>query len=105
MQDDVIFSENRSTLTARIIRDIDHHSAKPIREKIDRELFKVKPELLVLDFSEVRFMDSSGIGLIMGRCEVAEELSARVRIISLSATLMKIVRLSGIEKIVNLSVG
>ena len=105
MQDDVIFFENSRTLTARIRCDIDHHSAKAIRERIDKELFKVKPELLLLDFSEVHFMDSSGIGLIMGRCEVAEELSAGVRIVSMPAELMKLVRLSGIEKIANLSIG
>ena len=105
MQDDVIFSEKSRTLTARITRDIDHHSAKAIRERIDKELFVVKPELLLLDFSQVHFMDSSGIGLIMGRCEVAEELSAGVRILSMSESLMKLVRLSGIEKITNLSIG
>lgn len=105
MQDDVIFFEKCRTLTAQINRDIDHHSAKAIRERIDKELFKVKPELLLLDFSQVHFMDSSGIGLIMGRCEVAEELSAGVRIVSLSPLLMKLVRLSGIEKISNLSIG
>ncbi len=105
MQDGVIFFEQCRTLTARISCDIDHHSAKLIRERIDKELFKVKPELLLLDFSEVHFMDSSGIGLIMGRCEVAEELSAAVRIVSMSAALMKLVRLSGIEKISNLTIG
>ena len=105
MQDEVIFLEDCRVLTARITRDIDHHSAKMIRERIDKELFKLKPELLLLDFSEVHFMDSSGIGLIMGRCEVAEELSMGVRIVSLSPSLMKLVRLSGIEKITNLSIG
>ena len=105
MQDEVIFLEDCRVLTARITRDIDHHSAKMIRERIDKELFKLKPELLLLDFSEVHFMDSSGIGLIMGRCEVAEELSMGVRIVSLSPSLMKLVRLSGIEKITNLTIG
>ena len=105
MQDEVIFLEDCRVLTARITRDIDHHSAKMIRERIDKELFKLKPELLLLDFSEVHFMDSSGIGLIMGRCEVAEELSMGVRIVSLSPSLMKLVRLSGIEKISNLTIG
>lgn len=105
MQDEVIFFEDCRVLTARITRDIDHHSAKMIRERIDKELFKLKPELLLLDFSEVHFMDSSGIGLIMGRCEVAEELSMGVRIVSLSPSLMKLVRLSGIEKITNLTIG
>ena len=80
-------------------------SARPIRERIDKALFEKKPELLVLDFSEVRFMDSSGIGLIIGRSEVCEAIGAHVRLVALSPLLSRLVRLSGIEKIKNLSIG
>ena len=102
---DVIFSENGSTLTATPTCEIDHHTAKFIREKIDKALFRTRARILVLDFSEVRFMDSSGIGLIIGRAEAAGELGASVRVVGLSPILMKIVRLSGIDKISNLSIG
>ena len=102
---DVIFSENNGTLVARLSSEIDHHSAKNMREKIDEMLFCKRPEILVLDFSLVRFMDSSGIGLILGRVEVAGMLGCHVRITALSELLMKIVRLSGIERVKNLSIG
>ena len=102
---DVIFSENGNSLTATPTCELDHHSAKSIREKIDKSLFRKRPELLILDFSEVRFMDSSGIGLIIGRAEVAEEVGCKVRVVGLSPLLMKIVRLSGLEKIDNLTIG
>ena len=105
MQDVVILSQSGRTLTARVLCEIDHHTAKPIREGIDKALFEKKPELLVLDFSEVRFMDSSGIGLIIGRTEVCRALGAHVRVVSLSPLLSRLVRLSGIEKIKNLSIG
>ncbi len=105
MQDDVIFTESDKTLTARPTCEIDHHTAKPIREKIDKNLFRMKPRLLILDFSDVRFMDSSGIGLILGRAELCESLGCHVRITSLSPLLLKLVRISGIEKIKNLSIG
>ena len=81
MQDAVILSQNGRTLTAKMTCEIDHHTAKPVRERIDKALFEKKPELLVLDFSDVRFMDSSGIGLIIGRCEVCRAIGAHVRII------------------------
>ena len=102
---DVIFSENGGIVTATIVCEIDHHTAKSVREKIDKNLFQKRPSLLVLDFSEVRFMDSSGIGLIIGRAEVARELDCRVRVAGLSPILMKIVRLSGIDRIDNITIG
>jgi len=105
MQGEVILSQNGRTLTAKPTCEIDHHTAKPIREGIDKALFEKKPELLVLDFSDVRFMDSSGIGLIIGRCEVCRAIGAHVRVVSLSPLLSRLVRLSGIEKIKNLSIG
>lgn len=104
MQKDVTFSETERTLTAYIKCDIDHHTARRMREKIDSELFLKKPTMLVIDFSLVEFMDSSGLGLILGRVEKAAALHASVRVVGLSPTLMKLVRLSGIERIPNLSV-
>lgn len=100
----VIFSEEGTTLTAKLAPEIDHHSAKGMREAIDAMMFKLSPEILVLDFSLVKFMDSSGIGLIIGRAELAGEIGATVRITSLSNMLRRIVRLSGIEKIKNITI-
>lgn len=104
MYKDVIFSEKEGELTARIGCDIDHHSAKGMREKIDDKLFETKPHTLVLDFSAVGFMDSSGLGLILGRVECATALRIAVILTGLSPTLMKLVRLGGLERVKNLTV-
>ncbi|MBO7195727.1 MAG: anti-sigma factor antagonist [Clostridia bacterium] len=104
MQKDVIFSEQRDCLTAHIQRDLDHHSAKSIREQIDRRLFETRPSVLVIDFTKVEFMDSSGLGLILGRVEKASALGAEVLVSGASPTLMKLIRLSGIERVRHLSV-
>lgn len=103
MKKDVIFSEKEGTLIAHIGCDIDHHTAKPMREKIDKKLLEIRPKALMLDFSGVGFMDSSGLGLILGRVEKASEAGASVYLVGLSPTLMKLVRLSGIERVRNLS--
>lgn len=103
MKEDLILSERAGVLSAAIMCDIDHHTAKPIREQIDRMLFERKPKVLVLDFSAVGFMDSSGLGLIIGRSEKAYAVGAEIWVEGLSAPLMKLVRLSGIEKIKNIS--
>lgn len=104
MKDDVKFSRQEERLTVHICRDIDHHTARPMRERIDTALFEMKPRILIIDFSSVSFMDSSGLGLILGRVEKASALGATVRLTGLSPTLMKLVRLSGLEKVHNLSV-
>ncbi len=100
----ITFSRSGSTLTARISCEIDHHTAGRLRARIDRELFAERPQTLCLDFSEVRFMDSSGIALILGRVESAGAVGAKVRLDGMSPSLFKLVRLSGIERIKNLTV-
>ena len=100
----VSFSNTGAVLTARISCEIDHHTAGRIRTRIDRAIFDERPKVLTLDFSDVRFMDSSGIALILGRVECAGAVGARVHLEGLSPTLFKLVRLSGIERIRNLTV-
>ena len=100
-----MFSERDKTLTARLLCEIDHHTARRMREKIDSALFLRKPLSLVIDFSGVSFMDSSGIGLILGRVETASALGMGVRLVGLSPTLMKLVRLAGLERVKNLTIG
>ncbi len=105
MEKNVVFADGGNVLTATLVGEIDHHSAKGQREEIDAMLFRCKPEVLVLDFSLVKFMDSSGIGLIIGRSEIACEMGIAVRLCGLNPTLKKLIRLSGVEKLKNISVG
>lgn len=100
----VAFAQMNTTLTARISCEIDHHTAGRLRSRIDKEIFSVRPKVLCIDFGNVRFMDSSGIALILGRVETAGAVGARVHLEGLSVPLFKLVRLSGIERIKNLTV-
>lgn len=104
MQNSVEFSENGRELTASLCGEIDHHLAKEQREAIDAMLFRKKPEVLVLDFSAVKFMDSSGIGLIIGRADIADGLNCKISVKGLSKILKKLVKLSGVEKLKNLTI-
>ena len=100
----VSFARVNKTLCVRINCEIDHHTASRLRARIDKEVFVMRPEVLCLDFASVRFMDSSGIALILGRVETASAIGARVHLEGLSVPLFKLVRLSGIERIRNLTV-
>ena len=103
MQKDVEFSYADGILCATIGCDLDHHSAKAVRQRIDDMLFCMRPSSLVIDFSAVEFMDSSGLGLILGRVEKASSINADVRICGLSPSHIKLIRLSGIERVRGLS--
>lgn len=85
-----------STITSFIEGDIDHHTAKEIRETIDYHVKKYNPKLLELDFSNVQFMDSSGIGLIMGRYKLIRSLSGNLKVINIPSRLEKMIKLSGL---------
>ena len=104
-REEVGFSIDGGSLRAEIFCEIDHHVARRIREKIDERLFLYRPTLLILDFSSVRFMDSSGIALIFGRVESAKGVGATVRIEGMSPELTRLLRLSGAERVRGLYVG
>lgn len=79
--------------------DIDHHTAKQLREEIDSQASLDKPELLKLDFQNVDFMDSSGIGLIMGRYKLMQSLGGRLRVINVPNYIARVIRLSGLDQL------
>lgn len=88
-----------NTLTAFIEGDIDHHSAKEIRESIDRTIEEENPDLLQLDFSKVQFMDSSGIGLIMGRYKLMHALDGKLQVINIPENIKKLIKLAGLASL------
>ena len=86
-------------LIAYLGGEIDHHTARLMRETIDGEAEMQKPRILTLDFSKVRFMESSGIGLIMGRCRMMSLLGGKVRLENIPPNIEKIIALSGVRSI------
>ncbi len=92
------------TLIAVLPTEIDHHIAKDVRERIDKEMFLHRPDTLKLDFSYVQFMDSSGLALIIGRVGTAEAVGALVKLFGMSDRLLRLVRLAGIEKMTSLTI-
>ncbi len=78
--------------------DIDHHSARILRERIDNEMYLNRPEILILDLSGIEFMDSSGLGLLLGRYQRAKDLGIRLILTGCSDRIMKILSLAGADK-------
>ena len=86
-------------LTARLQGELDHHAAAPIREQIDAVSESARPTLVIIDFSDQTFMDSSGIGLVMGRSNAAKAVGAQLHVCNMSAPIYKVMKLSGLDRI------
>ena len=95
----VTLKQDGKTLTALLSGEIDHHWAAILREKIDERAAAAAPAILILDFSAVTFMDSSGIGLILGRVRLLQFWKGHVVLCGLSPNLGKMVELSGIASL------
>ncbi len=89
-------------MTVRIRGEIDHHTAVEVRQGIDTRLFERRPRRLLLDLSAVSFMDSSGLGLIMGRLSVMRELGGELVVWNPSREVLRIVTLAGMERLVRI---
>ncbi len=96
----MLFKTQNDTLTVFLSGDIDHHTSKDIRIAIDDEIIRQMPQKLELDFKDVNFMDSSGVGLVMGRFKVASNYGCNVYVLNLSATAQKIMRMSGLGALI-----
>ena len=87
-------------LTVRIRGEIDHHTAVSVRNGVDATIFEKRPRRLIMDMSGVTFMDSSGLGLIMGRYTVMKELGGDVVVYNPSREIQSILTLAGLERVV-----
>ena len=85
--------------------EIDHHTAIGIRSEIDAMIYEERPARLSLDMSEIDFMDSSGLGLIMGRYALMQKIGGELSLISPNERIMKILKLAGLDRIIKIEEG
>ncbi|MCR4779707.1 MAG: anti-sigma factor antagonist [Ruminiclostridium sp.] len=96
----VEFIYEKNTLTAVVSGEIDHHSAAETRIMTDGELSRTMPRTLIFDMKGVTFMDSSGVGLILGRAREMQPWGGKVMISEPSARAEKILKLSGLGSMI-----
>ncbi len=89
-------------LTIALSGEIDHHNAAALRLEADEAIQSSLASNIRLDFGDVTFMDSSGIGFVLGRYRIAESYGANVEVINLSGRLYTMMKLAGLEKLVAL---
>lgn len=87
-------------LLVRLSGEIDHHAAAEMRFLIDGELNRAVPKLLILDFGGVEFMDSSGIGLILGRLRLIAGWNGRLSVTNPRSSVRKMIALAGLDRLI-----
>ena len=97
----VTVESSGNLIIAYLIGELDHHTSAETREKIDNVISYKKPQHLILDFKNVTFMDSSGIGLVMGRYRLLQSINPACQIEIKNVTLQtkKIMELAGLSSI------
>jgi len=86
-------------ITAAICCDIDHHAARELRLLLEELICTSRPETLIVDLEQVSFMDSSGIGLIMGRYKKLVPMEGEIYVCNMGISVQRIFKLSGLFKI------
>ena len=92
-------------LIFEIHEDIDECVAKKIRRKLDNEIERYMPKEVIFDFNKVSFMDSAGIGMIIGRYKMIKMLGGELEIENATRSVRKVLEMSGITKIISLKEG
>jgi len=83
----------------KISGELDHHSAQALRQKLDDAILKEGALTIVLDFKNLRFMDSSGIGVLLGRYKLMKKKGGRIYVKNISRQIDKIFTISGLYQV------
>ncbi|WPC41305.1 anti-sigma F factor antagonist [Clostridium sp. JS66] len=94
------FESKDDKLIVHMSGELDHHSAEEVRNKIDDRLDRDNIGKLVMDFSDVNFMDSSGIGVVIGRYKKLMAKKGNICITKADGSVKRVFELSGIFKII-----
>ena len=86
-------------LTAALIGELDHHAAADLRQRIDAAVLACRPRRLNIDLTRLTFMDSSGIGLIMGRYRLMQSVDGDLRLQGANPRMERMIRLAGLDKL------
>ena len=96
------FNSTPVKLTVFLSGEIDHHNAAVLRLEADEVIQQTLAPAVTLDFADVTFMDSSGIGFVLGRYRIVESYGGSVEVINLSQRLYMMMKLAGLEKLMKL---
>lgn len=95
------FERETGRLFIRMPREVDHHFAQQLRRETDSLISRYPVRGLVFDFQKTVFMDSSGIGVILGRCRNLKFAGGQATAIHLNSQIQRIFQVSGLHKLIS----
>ena len=110
---EITIKRSDNILIIKIWGELDHHCADSVRQRVDRELMNIQTRHVIFDFTELSFMDSSGIGMLMGRYKTIKHLGGNAGIIlgaspehdryglPMPTSIERILEMSGVFKCMN----
>lgn len=96
------YQVQENCLTIFLPREVDHHNAEEIRRTTDNLIDKNHIKYIIFDFLDTDFMDSSGIGVIMGRYKMIKLIGGEVWAVHTNIRMKKILKMSGMTKIIQI---
>ena len=96
------YQVQENCLTVFLPRELDHHNAEEIRKESDHLIEHNHIRYVIFDFAETNFMDSSGIGMIMGRYKNIRFMGGTVIATHVSERIRRILTMSGIYKVIDI---
>lgn len=97
---EITITEKNRSIIVKPVGEIDHHTSVELRQKVERAFNRTKARNIIFDFSSVTFMDSSGIGIIIGRYKELAKLGGKVYAIGVAGGVDRIFNLSGLTRII-----
>lgn len=100
-----LFTITGTTMTIHLPEELDHHSSEKIRTEADRLIGSRNIRCVLFDFGDTVFMDSSGIGMLIGRYKMMRFMGGTAAAIRVSESMRRILTLSGIYKVIDIYEG
>ena len=97
----VKYSPKDKLLLLEMTEEIDHHTTEEIRRKVENEITRHMPRKIIFDFNKVGFMDSAGIGMIVGRYKTMKMIGGELEVQNAKPSVEKILEMSGVNQINN----
>lgn len=96
------FKKQRRTLIVNVKGELDHHNSQKFKDEIEDQFTKRAVRNIILDLKNLNFMDSSGVGVILGRYRKVKELDGEVAVININKQVKRVFEVSGLSKIIKI---
>lgn len=97
---ETFYEKKRDALIIRLPREVDHHSSQGLKEVTEAYVNMGQIRQIVFDFSQTEFMDSTGIGILLGRYKFMRALGGGITLVNVSDRIQRILRVAGIYRLI-----